>query len=159
MVKIGPYPRARRASRLWYNTVIFAFCSGRKGKRPLGAGKCNPTAPFAVTPRMPSYQLTIRFKAGRKSLGWCGPKDYWGRLKDKDTVSNRFPENRAARCKRRECSSYWRDRSSSWIILPISWPLLRKLRTKGKFCAQNAASGDMSTSPGFSGSDSRAATA
>src|SRR5260221_9722347 len=37
MAKIGPYPRARRASRLWYNTVIFAFCSGRKGrKRPAG---------------------------------------------------------------------------------------------------------------------------
>src|SRR6267143_598429 len=33
MAKIGPYPRARRASRLWYNTVFFAFCSGRKGKR------------------------------------------------------------------------------------------------------------------------------
>jgi len=58
MVKIDPYPRARRASWLWYNTVIFAFCSGRKGKRPLGAGKCNPTAPFAVTPRMPKGTLT-----------------------------------------------------------------------------------------------------
>jgi len=39
MAKIGPYPRARRASRLWYNTVIFAFCSGRKGKEPLGESK------------------------------------------------------------------------------------------------------------------------
>src|SRR5260370_24896150 len=36
MAKIGPYPRARRASRLWYNTIIFPFSSGRKGKRPLG---------------------------------------------------------------------------------------------------------------------------
>ena len=65
MAKIGPYPKARRASRLWYNTVIFAFCSGRKGKRPLDAGKCNRTAAFAVTPRIldgnPWFRVTPSF--------------------------------------------------------------------------------------------------
>lgn len=70
MAKIGPYPRARRASRLWYNTVIFAFCSGRKGKRPLGTGKLYRTAPFAVSLGSERYQLDLLRGMRKSFLRW-----------------------------------------------------------------------------------------
>jgi hypothetical protein len=69
MAKIGPYPRARRASRLWHNTVIFAFCSGRKGKRPVGTGKLYRTAPFAVSLGSERYQLDLLRGMKKSFLG------------------------------------------------------------------------------------------
>src|SRR2546430_10506029 len=70
MAKIGPYPRARRASRLWYSTVIFALCSGRQGKRPLGTGELYRTAPFAVSIVSERYQVDLLRAMRASFLSW-----------------------------------------------------------------------------------------
>jgi len=63
MAKIGPYPRARRASRLWYNTIVFPFSSGRKGKRPLARKISSGHTCF----------FAVRFRSGSKFTNCPSP--------------------------------------------------------------------------------------